>query len=98
MASGSQHPDHVGAEQQIGNECDRARHGLLRPAAPELLAHRLGPAPHLHHLGATGPDLADRELALDPRVVEQLEPQLDRRDRRPWPKRWATTSRQCQSW
>src|SRR3954452_1219385 len=45
---------------------------LLRADAPELLAHGLRPAPHLDDLRAPGARVADPELALDPRVVEEL--------------------------
>src|SRR5918998_949883 len=44
---------------------------LLHPAAAELLAHRLRPPPHLHHLDPPGARLAHGQLALDPEAVEQ---------------------------
>ena len=53
------------------DRCHAAR--LLGAAAPELFAHRLRPAPHLHDLDAAGADLAQRELALDPGLIEQRE-------------------------
>ena len=51
----------------------RAVASLLRAAARELLPHRLGAAPHLDHLDAAGASLAQRELALDPLVVQEPE-------------------------
>ena len=44
---------------------------LLSPDAPELLAHGLRPAPHLHGLHAALAQLAQDQLAGDPGVVEQ---------------------------
>src|SRR5262245_24881898 len=46
---------------------------LLRSAPVELLAHRLGPAPHLNHLDAPRARLAQRQLAVDLLGVEQSE-------------------------
>ena len=68
--------------------------------AAELVAHGLRAAPHLAST-STRPDarLAQGELALDARLVEQ---RAARRGRggaaAAWPKRCATRIRQCQSW
>src|SRR3954466_11919875 len=57
-----------------GTGAQRAPPGSLLGAAPgELLAHRLGAAPHLDHLNAPGPHLAQHQLALDALGVEQGE-------------------------
>ena len=60
---------------------DHARHRLLRAAALELVADRLRPAPHLLDLDAPGAQLAQRELALDAGLVEELQRAVDRRRR-----------------
>src|SRR4051794_16448163 len=57
----------------------QALRGLLRSDAPELLPDRLGPPPHLDDLDAAGARVADPQLALDARVVEQLQRAVDRR-------------------
>src|SRR5256885_4869415 len=46
---------------------------LLRPELAERLAHRFGAPPHRGDLGAAAADLAHRQLAGDPGVVEQRE-------------------------
>ena len=77
----------VGAEQQIRHERDDAGHrpALLGANPLELLTDRLGPAPHLHDLDAARADLADGQLALDSRVIEQRQRAVDRRRRRRMP-------------
>src|SRR5437764_2665564 len=55
---------------------------LLSPQSRELLAHRLGPAPHLHHLGTPGADLTDGQLSFDPGLVQELERRMHRLRRR----------------
>src|SRR6185503_20196709 len=57
----------------------QARTGLLRADPAELLAHGLRPAPHLDHLDAPGARVADAQLTVDARVVEQLQRAVDRR-------------------
>src|SRR6185369_6463277 len=52
---------------------------LLRADALELLAHGLGPAPHLHDLDAAAARLAHPQLALQAGVVEQLQRAVDGR-------------------
>src|SRR5215210_781025 len=46
---------------------------LLGADAPELLSHRFREAPQVHDLDPAGARVADAHLALDPRVVEQLQ-------------------------
>ena len=55
-----------------------ARGFLLGAQATKLVAHRVRPAPHLCDLDPTLAQLAHRELALDPRVVEQAQRAVDR--------------------
>src|SRR5258706_7182064 len=52
---------------------------LLRPQAPELLARRLRPAPHLGDLDAPAAHLAHGHLAGDSGVVEELQRRVHRR-------------------
>src|SRR5215212_5359010 len=54
---------------------------LLGADAAELLPHGLGPAPHLRGLDAARAPLAQDELALDARLVEQLQRAMDDRGR-----------------
>ncbi|CAA9480309.1 MAG: hypothetical protein AVDCRST_MAG30-759 [uncultured Solirubrobacteraceae bacterium] len=52
---------------------------LLAAQPAELLADRLGPAPHLRDLDAARAQLAQRELAADALVVEELQRAVHRR-------------------
>src|SRR5207248_10194889 len=55
--------------------------GLLGADPPELLADGLGATPHLRDLHAPAAHLAHRQLARDPRLVEQPHCGMRRRDR-----------------
>src|SRR5947209_19478273 len=74
MARRSERAKNTGAEQQVGDEReDPCQWSLLRADPLELATERFGAPPHGDRFDATRPDFAHGQLALDPRLVEQLE-------------------------